>query len=177
MSLLEIQNGVKQRVQAAALELFGVELEQVNAETPPRPELGDLAFPVSFELAKLIKQGTGVKLSPRSIAEQLKAKLEATDEIARVGVAGAGYLNVFFDRAKLLSRFALETIVRGAAERLSDSRYPCVVVLLPADLALFLAGGRRAELARSADGARHGLVQLFVLGCHTRCSRTLLARQ
>ena len=108
-------------MQAAALELFGVELEQVNAEAPPRPELGDLAFPVAFELAKLIKQGTGVKLPPRSIAEQLKAKLEATDEIARVEVAGAGYLNVFFDRAKLLSRFALETIVRGAAERLSDS--------------------------------------------------------
>src|SRR5207247_6304891 len=112
---------VKQRVQAAALELFGVELEQVNAETPPRPELGDLAFPVAFELAKLIKQGTGVKLPPRSIAEQLKAKLEATDEIARVEVACAGYLNDFFDRPKLLSRFASETIVRAAAARLSDS--------------------------------------------------------
>jgi arginyl-tRNA synthetase len=118
VSLIEIQNGVKQRVQATALELFGVELEQVSAETPPRPELGDVAFPVSFELAKLIKQGTGVKLAPRSIAEQLKARLEATDEIARVEVAGAGYLNVFFDRAKLLSRFAAEAIVKAASERL-----------------------------------------------------------
>jgi arginyl-tRNA synthetase len=118
VSLIEIQNGVKQRVQATALELFGVELEEVSAETPPRPELGDVAFPVSFELAKLIKQGTGVKLAPRSIAEQLKAKLEATDEITRVEVAGAGYLNVFFDRAKLLSRFAAEAIAKAASERL-----------------------------------------------------------
>jgi arginyl-tRNA synthetase len=105
VTLIELQERLKQQVQRAALELFGVELENVNAENPPKPELGDLAFPVSFELAKLIKQATGVKLAPRSIAEQLKQKLEANEEIKRVEVAGAGYLNVFFDRAKLLSAF------------------------------------------------------------------------
>lgn len=108
MNLIEIQDRLKQQVRAAALELFSVELEQLSAETPPRPELGDLAFPVSFELAKLIKQGTGVKLAPRSIAEQLKSKLESSSEVARVEVAGAGYLNVFFNRAKLLSLFAAD---------------------------------------------------------------------
>jgi arginyl-tRNA synthetase len=106
VTLIEIQDRLKQEVRAAALELFGVELEQLNAETPPRAELGDLAFPVSFELAKLIKAGTGVKLPPRTIAEQLKGKLEKSPEVARVEVAGAGYLNVFFDRAKLLGMFA-----------------------------------------------------------------------
>ena len=108
VTLIEIQRSLRQRVRATALELFGVELEQINAETPPRPDLGDLAFPVAFELAKLIKQGTGVKLPPRSIAEQLKAKLESSPEVGRVEVAGAGYLNVFFDRAKLLSMFAAD---------------------------------------------------------------------
>jgi arginyl-tRNA synthetase len=106
VTLLQIQAQLKTLVRAAAQELFGVELEQFGAETPPRPELGDLAFPVSFELAKLIKQGTGVKVPPRTIAEQLKTKLEASAEVARVEVAGAGYVNVFFDRAKLLSLFA-----------------------------------------------------------------------
>ena len=105
MALLQLQDQLKAVVRAAALELFGIELEQVGAETPPRPELGDLAFPVSFELAKLIKQGTGAKVPPRTIAEQLKTKLEAAAEVARVEVAGAGYVNVFFDRAKLLSLF------------------------------------------------------------------------
>ena len=105
MSLIEIQESLKQRVRAAALELFGVELDQFGAETPPRPELGDLAFPVAFELAKLIKQGTGVKLPPRSIAEQLKTKLENSPNVSRVEVAGAGYLNVFYDRAQLISLF------------------------------------------------------------------------
>lgn len=106
MALLQLQDQLKGIVRSAALELFGVELEQVGAETPPRPELGDLAFPVSFELAKLIKQGTGAKIPPRTIAEQLKTKLEAAAEVERVDVAGAGYVNVFFNRAKLLSLFA-----------------------------------------------------------------------
>lgn len=106
MGLIEIQDRLKQQVRDSALELFGVELEQVNAETPPRAELGDVAFPVAFELAKLVKQGTGVKLPPRTIAEQLKAKLENSAEVARIEVAGAGYLNVFFDRPKLLATFA-----------------------------------------------------------------------
>ena len=108
VTLIEIQDRLKEQVRAAALGLFGIELEQVNAETPPRPELGDVAFPVAFELAKLVKLGTNVKIAPRTIAEQLKTKLEASAEVARAEVAGAGYLNVFFDRARLLSLFAPE---------------------------------------------------------------------
>jgi arginyl-tRNA synthetase len=108
VTLIEIQNRLKQQVRAAAHELFDITLEQISAETPPRPELGDVAFPVAFELAKLIKLNTGVKTAPRAIAEQLKTKLEAAAEIARADVAGAGYLNVFFDRTRLLSLFAPE---------------------------------------------------------------------
>ena len=109
MTLANIQATLRKRIRAAALELFGVELDQVNAETPPRAELGDLAFPVSFELAKLIKQGTGVKLAPRAIAEKLKGELEGVGEVSRVEIAGAGYINVFFDRARLLNLFASTT--------------------------------------------------------------------
>lgn len=108
MTLIEIQERLKQNVRKAALELFGIELDQLNAEVPPRPELGDLAFPVSFELAKLIKLATGTKQNPRAIADQLKTKLESSDEVTQVEVAGAGYLNVFFDRARLLTLFAGE---------------------------------------------------------------------
>src|SRR5712691_2144487 len=113
VTLIEIQDRLKQQVRTAALDLFGVELDQLSAEIPPRPELGDLAFPVAFELAKLIKQGTGVKIAPRAIAEQLKARLENTAEVSRVEVAGAGYLNLFLDRAKLLSLFAAEKNVQS----------------------------------------------------------------
>jgi arginyl-tRNA synthetase len=90
-------------VRQAAHEIFGVTVDQVNSEIPPRTELGDLAFPVAFELAKLIKAATGEKRPPRGIAEQLKAALEASPNVSRVDVAGAGYLNIFYDRAALLA--------------------------------------------------------------------------
>jgi arginyl-tRNA synthetase len=106
MTLIELQQKLKDRIRSAASETFGVELKQFAAEVPPRPDLGDLAFPVSFELAKLIKQATGEKQNPRAIAEKLKSQLEDIDEVSRVEIAGAGYINVFYDRAKLLSLFA-----------------------------------------------------------------------
>jgi arginyl-tRNA synthetase len=106
MTLTQLQQRLKEKIRTAARELFGVELQQPAAEVPPRPELGDLAFPVSFELAKLIKQATGEKQNPRAIAEKLKSQLEDIDEVSRVEIAGAGYINVFYDRAKLLSLFA-----------------------------------------------------------------------
>ena len=103
MNLIELQHSLRERVRAAAADKFGVELEQVSSEVPPRTELGDLAFPVAFELAKRIKQATGEKRNPRAIAEGLKAELEAAAEVDRVEVAGAGYLNLFYDRARLLA--------------------------------------------------------------------------
>jgi len=106
MTLIELQQKLKDRIRSAAREMFGVEVQQPAAEAPPRPDLGDLAFPVSFELAKLIKQATGEKQNPRAIAEKLKSQLEDIEEVSRVEIAGAGYINVFYDRAKLLALFA-----------------------------------------------------------------------
>jgi arginyl-tRNA synthetase len=116
MTLTELQQKLKDQIRTAARETFGVEVQQLAVEAPPRPELGDLAFPVSFELAKLVKQATGEKVAPRAIAEKLKSQLESIEEVARVEIAGAGYINVFFDRARLLSLFAGPTSSRAAAD-------------------------------------------------------------
>jgi arginyl-tRNA synthetase len=109
LKLIELQQSLRERVRAAASEKFGVELEQVPSEVPPRTELGDLAFPVAFELAKRIKQATGEKRNPRAIAEELKHMLEADEAVGRVEVAGAGYLNLFYDRARLLAGLSPST--------------------------------------------------------------------
>ncbi len=116
MSLIELQQSLRERVRAAASESFGVELEQVPSEVPPRTELGDLAFPVAFELAKRIKQATGEKRNPRAIAEELKQVLEADEAVERVEVAGAGYLNLFYDRARLLATFSSSTAAAAPSE-------------------------------------------------------------
>ncbi|MGI8641132.1 MAG: arginine--tRNA ligase [Pyrinomonadaceae bacterium] len=103
MNLFELQNSLREKVIETAKQQFSVELEQSAAEVPPKTELGDLAFPVAFELAKKIKQTTGEKTNPREIAEKLKAALEENEAVERVEVAGAGYLNVFYNRAKFLA--------------------------------------------------------------------------
>ncbi len=106
MSLIDLQNKLAAGIRAAARELFAVDLEQIVSEVPPRTDLGDLAFPVAFELAKQIKRTTGERRAPRAIAEELKSALESVGDVARVEVAGAGYLNIFFDRAKLLAELS-----------------------------------------------------------------------
>ncbi|HEX8738481.1 MAG TPA: arginine--tRNA ligase [Pyrinomonadaceae bacterium] len=103
MNLLQLQEILRGKVVETAKENFQVDLEQVAAEVPPKTELGDLAFPVAFELAKKIKQATGEKRNPREIAETLKAALEKENFVSRVEVAGAGYLNVFYNRARFLA--------------------------------------------------------------------------
>jgi arginyl-tRNA synthetase len=109
LNLIELQQHLRERVRAAANARFGVELEHITSEVPPRTELGDLAFPVAFELAKRIKQATGEKRNPRAIAEELSRELETAEEVARVEVAGAGYLNLFYDRARLLAGLSEST--------------------------------------------------------------------
>ena len=103
MNLSDLQQTLREKVQKTARENFNIELEQIAAEVPPKTELGDLAFPIAFELAKQIKQQTGEKKNPREIAEILKANLEKESFVERVEVAGAGYLNVFYNRADFLN--------------------------------------------------------------------------
>ncbi|MBX7054681.1 MAG: arginine--tRNA ligase [Pyrinomonadaceae bacterium] len=103
MTITEIVEQLKATVRSAANDEFGIDLEQIVVETPPKTEFGDLAFPAAFELAKLIKQATGEKQNPRAIAETLRSKLDRIDVVSKVDVAGAGYLNVFIDRGKFLA--------------------------------------------------------------------------
>lgn len=102
MTITDLTLRLRRAVKNSAEANFGVKLENVVAETPPKTELGDLAFPAAFEMAKLIKQQTGEKTNPRTVAEKIKADIEGISGISRVEIAGPGYLNVFFDRGSLL---------------------------------------------------------------------------
>src|SRR6266404_5996975 len=70
---------------------YGVELPIV-LERPPKIEMGEAASPVCFELAKRLKR------APRQIAQEIQNALPPIAGIAKVDVAGAGYLNAYFDR-------------------------------------------------------------------------------
>jgi arginyl-tRNA synthetase len=68
----------------------------VTLERPPKIEMGEAASPVCFELAKRLKR------APRQIAQEIAVGFGKVEGIARVEVAGAGYLNFYFDRPAFL---------------------------------------------------------------------------
>jgi arginyl-tRNA synthetase len=96
-------------------EKYGVELSVV-LERPPKLEMGEAASPVCFELAKRLKK------APRQIAQEIANSLPKMEGIARVEVAGAGYLNAFFDRARFWDGARLETSGPSAPLRASERK-------------------------------------------------------
>lgn len=76
-----------------------MELGDIVYERPPKPNLGDAAFPAAFDLARK------AKMAPRKIAEALSPALSEVAGVDRIEVAGAGYLNVFFDRGEFLASY------------------------------------------------------------------------
>ena len=71
------------------------------------------------------------KANPRAIAEKLKTQLEDIEEVSRVEIAGAGYINVFYDRAKLLGMFAGPTSTRTKSNSIDRRRWSSTPVSIP----------------------------------------------
>ena len=102
--MTDIKRYWKERVREALHELAArggqdasaITPEAVVAEFPPKPELGDIGFPM-FGYARLLKK------SPAAIAQDMAAMLEAGDAEAASDSGKARavgpYLNVFLDRA------------------------------------------------------------------------------
>jgi arginyl-tRNA synthetase len=86
----------RELIRRAARAAVGVEPESVAVTYPPKPELGDLASPVCFELARSLRR------PPREIATAIASEARPQSPIMRLEVAGGGYLNAFLDRASLL---------------------------------------------------------------------------
>jgi arginyl-tRNA synthetase len=93
--ILDLQERLTHSIRAAVRAAFDVDLPGVAFQYPPRPELGDLALTVPFELAKTLRR------KPREIADRLAADLAQIPGVKRVEVAGGGYLNLFLDRAPI----------------------------------------------------------------------------
>src|SRR5215831_6853772 len=106
---MTIQETMRERVRSAIQKLYDIDLVDIPVEVPPRTELGDLAFPVAFELAKRLKAATGQKQNPRDIATRLADEIRGVADITRAEVAGAGYLNLYLDRAGFLLKSLDET--------------------------------------------------------------------
>jgi arginyl-tRNA synthetase len=94
---------------------YGIDLS-IAIEQPKQPDFGELALPVAFQLAKQLKQ------PPKKIAAELIADIGAIDGIASLEIAGNGYINVRFDRA----RYAV-ALLNPAPEPLAPSTEKIIV--------------------------------------------------
>jgi len=107
-----IEKRVREAIAAHIEKTYGV-AANVSTERPPKLAMGEVATPVCFELAKRLKR------APRQIAQEIAAAMAPIEGVARVEVAGGGYLNVFLDRGaffKSVAQAAGREAVAGAAD-------------------------------------------------------------
>ena len=88
-SLVQEQIGHALRALVESGELARDALPEVAVERSRGDEHGDYASPVAMALARALKR------RPRDIAEDLVARLPADPRVARVEIAGPGFLNFF----------------------------------------------------------------------------------
>ncbi len=89
---LALEQRVRDAFAAHLRTAYSLDMD-VQLEQPRQSDFGELALPVAFALAKLLKK------PPRKIAEEIAASIGPIPGIARLEIAGNGYLNVRFDRA------------------------------------------------------------------------------
>jgi arginyl-tRNA synthetase len=105
-----LKQDVEKAVGDACRRVFGIDPPRVVLETPPKVELGDLACPVAFELAKILKR------PPRKIAEELAPALQLPPIVERRTVEGGGYLNFHLRRAEALAAMLATAAPSSAPE-------------------------------------------------------------
>jgi arginyl-tRNA synthetase len=95
--ILPVHDCLRKRLTATLDQLYQLPAHQQPAtaiEYPPKRELGDLATPVAFELARRLRK------APRAIAQELAAALGQIAGISRIEAAPNGYLNIYLDRVE-----------------------------------------------------------------------------
>jgi len=107
--MTQLQDVWKQRIHTVLSAMWPAEVPalayaDIVAEVPPKPELGDLAFPL-FSYAKVLRQG------PPVLAKQIAAALAPFSSEAEILTLGA-YLNL---------KYARPAVTRTVIERVLDA--------------------------------------------------------
>jgi arginyl-tRNA synthetase len=90
------EQAFRNALESAIVRALGITPDRVPLTYPPNASLGDLATPVCFELARKARK------PPRVLAEAVVDAFEPGGGIARVEIAGAGYINAFLERNEFL---------------------------------------------------------------------------
>jgi arginyl-tRNA synthetase len=105
MPLQSIKKRAAEALATALEAAFDHRPDELVLEVPPRRELGDLAWPGALPLARVLQR------APRQIAEAVAAAATWPEDVARVEIAGPGFLNLYLHRDRVL-----RSLLAGAAE-------------------------------------------------------------
>jgi arginyl-tRNA synthetase len=97
---------IRDAVRSTIRSIWNIEIDDVVLNLTPKIELGELATPVCFELAKKLKK------APKSAAEELIRAIGEIPGIRKIELAGAGYINFFLDRAVVMRDTFEELVTR-----------------------------------------------------------------
>src|SRR5436189_2508950 len=94
--LLDLHARLRDVLRTTIRSQWNIDPPEIILNQTPKIELGELATPVAFELARSLKR------PPRVIAEELIIRVGKIDGVERMEPAGAGYINFFLDRAAVV---------------------------------------------------------------------------
>src|SRR6266516_7874027 len=94
--LLDLHARLRDALRSTIRTQWNIDPPEIVLNQTPKIEFGELATPVPFELARLLKR------PPQSIAEELILRAGKIDGVERMEPAGAGYINFFLDRAAVV---------------------------------------------------------------------------
>jgi arginyl-tRNA synthetase len=94
----ELTKNIESRLKNVIRDKYQVCYDALPFTTPPRIELGELALPIAFDLARKVRR------APRDVAQELALEARSIPGVWKVDVAGGGYLNFYLDRASLALR-------------------------------------------------------------------------
>jgi arginyl-tRNA synthetase len=117
--ILPLQHRLRASLASAIERAYGLgpaSLPPIVIAYPPTRDLGDLASPIAFELARRLRK------APQVIAGELAAALDPIEGVARVDARAGGYLNCYLDRP------GLQRAMTAAAPPLAPTGAPKVIV-------------------------------------------------
>jgi arginyl-tRNA synthetase len=91
--MIALKTRLKETIYEKLRESYPLSLADVELTPTPDQKMGDLALSFPLQLAKKLGK------PPRAVAAEAAGRLAGLDGVSRVEMAGAGFINLFLDRA------------------------------------------------------------------------------
>jgi arginyl-tRNA synthetase len=98
--LLALARSLEKALLTRIIDRYNVRYDSLSFTVPPKIELGELALPIAFDLARKVKR------PPIEIAKELASDAGGIAGIWKADVAGGGYLNFHLDRGAFAQSLA-----------------------------------------------------------------------